>query len=47
MAATAGGSTIAVIPAEFRAPVLRPIATVVQTDPQYTHPFANAPPLAV
>lgn len=47
MAATAGSPTIAVIPAEFLAPVLRPAPTTAQADPQYTHPFANAPPLAV
>jgi hypothetical protein len=44
MAATNARTTIAVIPAEFRAPVRRPVATVSQADPQYAHPFANAPP---
>lgn len=44
MAATNAAPTIAVIPAEFRAPVVRPVATVPQADPQYAHPFANAPP---
>jgi hypothetical protein len=44
MAATNARPTIAVIPAEFRAPVVRPVATVPQANPQYAHPFANAPP---
>jgi hypothetical protein len=44
MAATNGRTTIAVIPVEFRAPVVRPVATVAQATPQYAHPFANAPP---
>lgn len=44
IAATTTRTTIAVIPAEFRAPVTRPIATVPQSDPQYAHPFAHAPP---
>lgn len=47
MAATTGSTTITVIPAEFRTPVRRPVVAVVHADPQYTHPFANAPPLAV
>lgn len=46
MAATNGTTTIAVIPAEFRAPVRRPLPSIPQSDPQYAHPFANAPPLA-
>ncbi|HWA16951.1 MAG TPA: hypothetical protein VG817_10985 [Gemmatimonadales bacterium] len=44
IAATTSRTTIAVIPAEFRAPVRRPLATVAQSDPQYAHPFAHAPP---
>jgi hypothetical protein len=46
MAATNGSTTIAVIPAEFRAPAARPQVAVVPSAPQYAHPFAHAPPLA-
>lgn len=46
MAATNSATTIAVIPAQFRAPVARPVVLAEQSDPQYAHPFANAPPLA-
>jgi hypothetical protein len=44
IAATTSRTAIAVIPAEFRAPVVRPLATIAQADPQYAHPYANAPP---
>lgn len=46
MAATNGSPTIAVIPVAFRAPAERPVHVVLQSDPQYTLPFANAPPIA-
>ena len=46
MAATNSAATIAVIPAQFRAPAQRPVVNATQSDPQYSHPFAHAPPLA-